>query len=530
MTARLNNKESFFRNELIFAIDAKAINIDNTLVNLFMLLKHNGSRPKSINSVRGAANNEITIDKVKQYLFSLERQGVVVGLSENPDAAEVWIRNNLVNLTNRGNPDKEKITSLRPIHLESYRVRNAAPTRDYNSADQVYLMLGQNPRVKQDFIAFLKDGWDKDTNSILSSVDLDVDSLGLLHIIRNMGKDFVNSPTSLDSVHPLLKEQAELYCDDIRRLLVYQGSIPRSVLIDYIKTLTFFHLSLYFQKLVYLLPKMIVNGSSTIEDDWNIVIDVTDDYDSKIAKIATEEVDKFINSIYDYIRATFQINATLNFLDLKRDNSENIEKALNTLKNKDIRFEESFKWRFQDIQSQFDSDKSKNEEEKIEYKASIENITKFEDAYFDKYVHILLHQRGDYQYKYSKELFDAVCQKNKERGILAQGRSRKHQRRFVLGSRLLETLIQILVLEAHAEGFHTKSLSIEELMAALKNRYGLVINGLDEPRFKDADVNTHLAFRDNVESLKQKLRMIGFYNDLSDAYILQKIKPRYPKN
>ena len=57
----------------------------------------------------------------------------------------------------------------------------------------------------------------------------------------------------------------------------------------------------------------------------------------------------------------------------------------------------------------------------------------------------------------------------------------------------------------------------------------MIINGLSEERFNNADVNTHLAFRDNVESLKQKLRMIGFYNDLSDAYILQKIRPRYPK-
>ena len=50
---------------------------------------------------------------------------------------------------------------------------------------------------------------------------------------------------------------------------------------------------------------------------------------------------------------------------------------------------------------------------------------------------------------------------------------------------------------------------------------------MSEPRFEDADLNTHLAFKENVEAFKQKLRQIGFYNDLSDAYILQKIRPRY---
>jgi hypothetical protein len=50
---------------------------------------------------------------------------------------------------------------------------------------------------------------------------------------------------------------------------------------------------------------------------------------------------------------------------------------------------------------------------------------------------------------------------------------------------------------------------------------------LGEERFSDADVNTHLAFKENVEAFKHKLRQIGFYNDLSDAYLLQKVRPRY---
>lgn len=64
-------------------------------------------------------------------------------------------------------------------------------------------------------------------------------------------------------------------------------------------------------------------------------------------------------------------------------------------------------------------------------------------------------------------------------------------------------------------------------MNNLRKRYGLIINGLEEERFKNVDIHTHLAFKENVEAFKIKLRQIGFYNDLSDAYILQKIRPRY---
>lgn len=37
----------------------------------------------------------------------------------------------------------------------------------------------------------------------------------------------------------------------------------------------------------------------------------------------------------------------------------------------------------------------------------------------------------------------------------------------------------------------------------------------------------HRAFRKNLRDLKDRLREIGFYDDLSDAYNAQTIRPRY---
>ena len=93
---------------------------------------------------------------------------------------------------------------------------------------------------------------------------------------------------------------------------------------------------------------------------------------------------------------------------------------------------------------------------------------------------------------------------------------------------MLETLVQLLVLEPTENGtYKSRSLSIDELAQRIRERYGLVINGSNEPRFAGADVETHAAFKDNMEAFKNKLRQIGFYTDLSDAYLLQKIRPRY---
>ena len=515
MAIKLNKDESIFRNELIYTVDAKAINIDNTLVNLFMLLKHNGVRPKQ--RARKGKSTFIELSHLKKSLAKLETEGVINGYTENPEAAELWLRSNLVNMVYRGNMDKEKISSLRPIHLESYRVRNAKNTRDYFTADQVYLMLGANPTVKDDLKNFLQEGWDSTTGKISYQDGLDVDSVGLLHIIKKVNPGFLESQSALNRIRPILKVQSELFCDDVRRLLVYKDLIPRNVLIDYLRTITSFHLSLYIQKLIYLLPKMIEAGTVNVEDTWNIVVDATDNFESKISKIAIEDATNLTNNIYDYVKATFQINAVIRANDYDKTNSNSLIQALKDLKEKSSDFEAAFKALWVLKMGQVDE----------EDKQLIKDLVKYEDTYFDRYVELILKVRGSYQYKYHLQLIDNLSQKNNERGFIVAGRSKKHPRRFVLGTRLLESLVQILVLQSTGDKFITKSLSIEELISQLKSRYGLIINGLSEDRFADANLNTHLAFKENVEAFKHKLRQIGFYSDLSDAYILQKIRPRY---
>jgi hypothetical protein len=121
--------------------------------------------------------------------------------------------------------------------------------------------------------------------------------------------------------------------------------------------------------------------------------------------------------------------------------------------------------------------------------------------------------------------------KNQDSQLMMDGRSRKHTRRGAIGPKLLEVLVQLLVLEENESGSYSSNpLSINSLVDKIRTRYGLIIDGSKEPRFEQSDIQTHLAFKENVDALKSKLRQIGFYTDLSDASTLQKIRPRYKFN
>ena len=145
---------------------------------------------------------------------------------------------------------------------------------------------------------------------------------------------------------------------------------------------------------------------------------------------------------------------------------------------------------------------------------------------FEKFIEILMIDRGQYHQNYITQCLDSLLLKNKENGLLVQSRTKP--RRFVLSSKLLETLLQIAVLtQSEGGNFFTHEIRIDDLLAFLRNRYGLYIDRLPEDRRESGDILDRRALRLNLETFKRRLREIGFYEDLSDAYVTQQVSPRY---
>ena len=220
----------------------------------------------------------------------------------------------------------------------------------------------------------------------------------------------------------------------------------------------------------------------------------------------------------DDFKATMQVSAVRALPKFTMKKPDDIKEVFSVLANQDDRFDAVFEAKFGEIIGRFSEQEDKEQ---------LNDFVQYEDSFFDKYVLCMTKVRGAYQLKYTPQFLDKISMKNTETAFIADGRSKRHPRRAVLGSRLVETLVQLLVLEIEDNKFVSKPLSIDQLIEKLRGRYGIIINGLDEVRFANTDVQTHLAFKENVEAFKNKLRQIGFYTDLSDANILQKIRPRY---
>jgi hypothetical protein len=127
-------------------------------------------------------------------------------------------------------------------------------------------------------------------------------------------------------------------------------------------------------------------------------------------------------------------------------------------------------------------------------------------------------------------MVDYLKVQNRPGALITQGRTKGAPRRFIFDSRLLEVLLQIAVLQQDTPStpFYTGELRIEGLLTWLRERYGLHIDRL--PRgdgFGAPSIEDRAALRENTASFTARLREVGFYRDLSDAYVSQMVTPRY---
>ena len=546
----LSNRDRKFNNKKVSYLDFKQIEMDRVLTALFARLAHSGF------ASRLKRRHELSVEAfVDEFL---DHPDWFTGFSKHRQIVERWFQTHLMDMVNRGKTN-EVVAAPRPLHGFTYRFRNAKYSRDYGAAQQLYESVyharkGAGQAALEQLKSFFFQGHDKVTGLLDRAAVLDVETQALLKL-TNQAEDAPDSRSGRDSYSPLCIGSSDLLAEDIKRLLFYESHIPRSTMVDYLKVLLSFHLSLYHLRLFKLLPALVKRkgsdpicaaGSCPMDPrsfsmphgdcpyQIGLVVDLGDNPDSDSARLAIRSADFHYRRIPNFVKSGFTVKKLEEFgeslakagkLHLTKGQELGVGDALQLLEplhKADL--DKYFGSRLYSIIQNSSGDSEPDLDPKI--KAVIDLGL----SDFDTYIEILAALRGKFHRQYITECLDSLLMKNRTGALLAQGRTKRAPRRFVLDSRLLEVLLQLAVLKQNqpTDPFYTGELRIEDLLTWLRERYGLHIDRL--PRgdgFTATSINDRAALRQNASAFTARLREVGFYRDLSDAYVSQTVTPRY---
>ncbi len=550
MATELKDKE--FRLNKITLIDYKVIEMDRVLTNLFARIYHNGSESKLSRN-----NKDLhTIERFRDHFLADSESFSGFNDGNNPEIVERWIETHLLDLVNRGKA-KQAVAAPRPLHGFTYRFRNAKHCRDYGASAMVYELL-RNARngVGLEVLKLLRQYFFKGVDPSTGKRDLDpsvdVETQALLNRLNSDAVTQDVEQRGSRTLHqPACIGAADILANDLLRLLRYKEVIPRTVMVDYLKILIAFHLALYHLRLLKLIPSLVAKkGNEPIceaqrcpvkpfenvpfgscPNQIGIFLDVKGQPDTWIAELAKRSADTHYRRIPSYIKAAFtarKLDDMGGYLQKIGNppggnrNDLSLHEVLGLLQNEYKPKRDSFfETRLQNIVEAATKDDNDLDPE-------IKQILDLKLEAMDSYIECLSAIRGDYNRRFITNFLDSSMLKNRPGALIAQTRARGAPRRFVLDTRLLEVLLQLAVLEIRNNKFQTCELRVDDLLEFLRTRYGLFIDrlpagdGFDSPSIQDRE-----ALRANKEAFKDKLRDIGFFRDLSDAYITQNVSPRY---
>ena len=542
----LKGRDREFRLEKLSYIDFKPLNMDRVLTMLFPRLRFDGYGTR-----RPPRRHDLAIsDFAGEYT---KDPSAFVGFDQHPDIVERWIETDLMDVVNRGKPN-QALAAPRPLHGNTYKFRNARHARDYGAAEQLYWMLyhargGRGQVVRDGLTRFFFPGVDPHTDQYDASATVDVETQALLHFDRQVTVDMRDSQKP-DRFPPICVGQADLLADDALRLLAYEPFMPRSVLVEYLKTLFAFHLGLYFLRTMKLLPALARRRSAdpicapancpVAPNQMHahgccpyrvyLLADLGNDPNSPMAELAEHSADFHYRRIPRYVQSQYLLRKLDEFADYL---SRKVGKAavpagghfgvgdlLQLLEppyagERDGYFKMRLASLIEDTGGTIDGG----------IDPEIRRVTEMGLSDLDLFIEVLMALRGTYHRRYITEFLDSVF-KRRDAGLMHQPKG--GARRFVLSSHLLEVLLQIAVLESSGSGFATRELRIDELLIFLCERYGIYVDRLPPgDGFQTPSINDLTALRRNGEDFKNRLRGIGFFRDLSDAFVTQTITPRY---
>ncbi len=544
----LQKKDREFRLAKVTYLDFKLIEMDRVLTGFFERLEH-GGYPSVFRDKR-----ELTVEQFVDEI--IEAKDKFPGFAQHREIVERWVETHLMDIVNRGKRNAV-VAGPRPLHGYTYRFRNPKHSRDYGAAQHLYQMLYHarhlaGHKAIEHLKTFFFDGFDKVTHKLDERALTDIETATLLHFLSQR-KDAADTRAGGDRFAPVCIGAADLLAEDIQRLLFYKPFMPRAVMVEYLKLLLSFHLALYHLRLLKLLPAWQKLGGANplcLEStcpmrprearepqgdcpyQLGLFVDLSGNAESAVGRLAERSADGWFRRIPGFVRAYFGAKKLDEFGEFLLSRGKIIRGVASYLSLGEVfalqgatfrdEREKYFNGRLREL-----TDSLKDDRGGIDARTS--ELLKLGLSDFETYIEVLVALKGSYHRKYIIEALDSLMQKNRAGALLAQTRAKNASRRFVLDSRLLEVLLQIAVLRPGGDaGYFTGAMRIDDLLGFLRERYGLYIDALPPGEgFKAPSIDERAALRANVQAFTARLREIGYYRDLSDAYVTQTVEPRY---
>ncbi len=529
----LEIKQRAFKADEITYLDRKSIQLDRMLLKLFELLRYDG-RP----IVRRRRRIFDVAAFVEQMVKSPDR---FPGFDHHPEIARAWLANDLFEIMNRGKLEKEMLVGPRPFHLNAFKLTNPSAVDDFGASMQVWAMLfyADRPLLSQ-LKEFFGRGLDRTLDQYDRTTSLDLETLAVLGLADGTKVDHA-SVAPPDPIKPLCVGQGRIMADDLRRLLAYENVVPRHVLAGYVRTVLGLHLALFLLRLFTLVPERVscaqrgeLCAVCPLDDgrcqdltacpySFEIVMDMTDDPTSSSAQLARTSAATHIDGIAAYVRSVILLNRLKDYavgqaLAGKRPPVRTVDDLLAVMMDPPADMNGFFAARIADVLTT-----ETDEEDETPIVKALLRVPALSPL--EQYVELACLQRLKNERRRLITLLDALTQKNKPGGFLKQPAGARAPRWFGMGADLLETLVQIAVVDRDDHGaLHSRSLLIDDFIEWLRTRYGFVIYA---PSHRQAPPEEQEAWRRNELALRERLRQIGFFTDLSDAYNSQTLRPRY---
>lgn len=531
----LDRKQKAFRLFKIMPIDANNINFEQAMVRLLVLLHTKGKLITHTRKNFLYPDDLVGLVKENDKYFEGVNDPIRERLFKN------WIATDFATTVVEGKDRKGKprISNFKPIHLSTIKMLDPRiRSQDRDESKLLYNVFKQSQVASDgDFLMkFLLEGTKKkgEVNLVIdeTSVEkLDIETLFLLRLLEDFNVDIPSSGKNQVEDYKFLCDanQKQILFDTLK-LLTYKTAVPRRELFNYLMILLRFHSALFAMKNFRLINNLVQNKAAKCktcislqsEADMNklhncnfhhkIFVDLTNGQDKTCDYLAKQAVEFDQSDMFRYFKSHYKLAKLDEYAKTKGLKDATIEQLTSLLDAADV--EPYFQWKL----SEFTNDEDLSED------PDVQAILGMNISNIDKYVEVICNDKSNWKLRTRnhKSMLSSLCGMNREDGFLQGGRGRK--RKYVLGNLLLEVLVQIAVVGADERGFKTSPITIVSFVDWLKNRYGIYIN---EYPYETDSPEIAKALNSNFQALKERLRQLGFYTDLSDASNSQVIRPRF---